>query len=89
MNPSNPLETIYYISIPNNFMPSQTAFKIDKNIKLPVQKKVDEAPGSFNPSEITTEQILAGILTVLAYLQSPSYSRRQLSTSLQASSSES
>ena len=67
MNPSNPLETIYYISIPNNFMPSQIAFKIDKNIKLPVQKKVDEAPGSFNPSEITTEQILAGILTVLAY----------------------
>lgn len=67
MNPSNPLETIYYISIPDNFMPSQTAFKIDKNIKLPVQKKVDEAPGSFNPSEITTEQILAGILTVLAY----------------------
>ena len=67
MNPSNPLESVFYISIPENFVASDEAFKIDTKIQLPVQKKPDEAPGSFNPSEITTEQILAGILTVLAY----------------------
>lgn len=67
MNPSNPLESVYYISVPENFVASDEAFKIDTKILLPVQKKPDEAPGDFNPSEITTEQILAGILTVLAY----------------------
>lgn len=67
MNPKNPLESIYFISIPDNFISSQTQLKIDPKIKLPVQKKVDEGPGEFNPKEITTEQILAGILTVLAY----------------------
>lgn len=67
MNSQNPLESIYYITIPENFIQSENAFKIDTSIKLPVQKKVNEAPGDFNPSEITTEQILAGILTVLAY----------------------
>ena len=66
MNPKNPLESIYFISIPENFTSSQTQLKIDPKIKLPVQKKIDEAPGEFNPKEITTEQILAGILTVLA-----------------------
>ncbi len=67
MNPSNPLETIYFISIPEDFIASDNAFKIDPTIQLPVQKKVNEAPGEFEPDKITTEQILAGILTVLAY----------------------
>ena len=67
MSSQNPLESIYYITILENFIQSENAFKIDTSIKLPVQKKVNEAPGDFNPSEITTEQILAGILTVLAY----------------------
>lgn len=67
MSSQNPLESIYFITIPENFIQSEDAFKIDISIKLPVQKKVNEAPGNFNPSEITTEQILAGILTVLAY----------------------
>ena len=67
MNSQNPLESIYYIAVPENFIQSENAFKIDPTIKLPVQRKVNEAPGDFNPSEITTEQILAGILTVLAY----------------------
>ena len=67
MNPTKALESIYYISIPEDFVASDNAFQIDKTIKLPVQKKVDEAPGDFNPEEISTEQILAGILTVLAY----------------------
>ena len=67
MNSKNPLESIYYITIPENFIQSENAFKIDTSIKLPVQKKIAEAAGAFNPNEITTEQILAGILTVLAY----------------------
>ena len=67
MNPSNPLESIYYISMPENFVPSDAAFKIDTSIKLPVQKKINESAGDFSPEQITTEQILSGILTVLAY----------------------
>jgi Flp pilus assembly protein TadD len=67
MNPSNPLESIYYIGIPQNFVPSNESFKIDTSIKLPVQIKDSESAGSFNPEEITSEQILAGLLTVMAY----------------------
>lgn len=67
MNPTNPLETIYFISLPENFKVSDAAFKIDPSIQIPVQKKMNDAPGAFNPEEIETEQILAGILTVLAY----------------------
>lgn len=67
MSASNPLESIYYISIPSDFIPSDVAFKIDPSIKLPVQVKVNESAGNFNPNDITTEQILSGILTVFAY----------------------
>ena len=63
----SPLETIYYITVPEGFTGSENAFKIDPTIKLPVQKKIAESPGNFHPEDITTEQILAGILTVLAY----------------------
>ena len=67
MNPSNPLESIYYINIPTLELTSCNSFAIDPTIPLPVQKKVDEAAGSFNPKEIEPEQILAGMLTILAY----------------------
>ena len=67
MNPSSPLDTIYYIQLPENFQLSRSAMHIDPTIPLPVQKKDRDAPGSFNPEELTQEQILAGILTVLAY----------------------
>lgn len=66
MNSVNPLESVYFISVGEDFVQSESAFKIDATKKLPVQRKINEAPGDFNPSEITTEQILAGILTVLA-----------------------
>ena len=45
----NPLESIYYISIPEGFTVSDAAFKIDPTIKLQFQKKVAEAPGDFHP----------------------------------------
>ncbi|MCQ2592508.1 MAG: tetratricopeptide repeat protein [Treponema sp.] len=67
MNPQNPLDTIYFISIPDDFVLTDSSFPIDKTIQLPVQRKTEDAPGDFNPNEITTEQVLAGILTVLAY----------------------
>ena len=67
MNPKNPLDSVYFIDLPENFNLSQSAFPIDKTIQLPVQQKDSDAPGIFNASEITMEQILAGILTVLAY----------------------
>ncbi|MCQ2583860.1 MAG: tetratricopeptide repeat protein [Treponema sp.] len=67
MNTNNPLDSIYFISLPETFKMSEEAFKIDPTIQLPVQKKDKDAPGVFNPEEITVEQILAGILTVLAY----------------------
>ncbi len=67
MSKSSALETIYYIEIPENFNISDAAFPIDKSIKLPVQQKMDDDPGSFNPEDISVEQILAGMLTVLAY----------------------
>ena len=67
MNPKNPLDSIYFIDLPEDFNLSDAAFPIDKSIQLPVQQKDNDAPGVFNPKEITMEQILAGILTVLAY----------------------
>ena len=67
MNPKNPLDSVYFIDLPENFNLSDAAFPIDKTIQLPVQQKDNDAPGIFNPKEITMEQILAGILTVLAY----------------------
>ena len=50
MNPSNPLESIFYIKVPENFVSSDDAFKIDTSVELPVQNKINEAPGDFNPS---------------------------------------
>ena len=67
MNPANPLESIYYINIPEIQLNSSSQFEIDSSIPLPVQKKDNESADNFNPKEITAEQILAGILTVLAY----------------------
>ncbi|NLC92554.1 MAG: tetratricopeptide repeat protein [Treponema sp.] len=67
MSMSNHLESIYYINLPENFNIENSDFKIDPTIQLPVQKKDSDSSDDFNPSEMTSEQILAGILTVLAY----------------------
>ena len=67
MNPSNPLESIYFINIPKLELSSCNSFEIDQTIPLPVQKKVNESEADFNPKEIEPEQILAGMLTILAY----------------------
>lgn len=67
MKPNSPLESIYFITLPDGFELSKEVFPLDTTIPLPVQKKDSDAPGQFNPEELTQEQILAGILTVLAY----------------------
>lgn len=67
MNPSNPLDSVYFIQLPEEFKLSHHALQIDPAIPLPVQKKDKDAPGTFDMSELTQEQILSGILTVLAY----------------------
>lgn len=64
---NSPLDTIYYIQLPEDFKPSAKAMHIDPTIPVPVQKKESDAPGTFNMKELTEEQILAGILTVMAY----------------------
>lgn len=65
MNLSNPLESVYFITLPDNFKLSEYALKIDKTVPLPVQKKSGESEPDIKSLE--PEQVLAGILTVLAY----------------------
>src|SRR5574344_1983451 len=67
MTQNNPMDSVYFITLSDNIKLSQHAMHIDPTIPLPVQKKADDDPGSFNPQELTQEQILAGILTVMAY----------------------
>ena len=69
MNPASPLDSVYFINIPDDFTLSNKAFHLDTTIPLPVQKKADDAPGTFNMNELTEELILAGVLTILAYDQ--------------------
>ena len=65
MSLSNPLESVYFITLPYDFKLSEYALKIDKTVPLPVQKKSGESEPDIKSLE--PEQILAGILTVLAY----------------------
>ena len=69
MNPKNSLESVYFINIPEDFSFSQTALEIDRTIPLPVQKKNDTSDFSenFSIKELEPEQVLAGILSVLAH----------------------
>ncbi|WP_455160108.1 tetratricopeptide repeat protein [Treponema lecithinolyticum] len=65
MNPANPLESVIFIRVPENFTLSSEAFHIDTAIPLPVQK--EDGSAQFDIASLTKEQIFAGILTVLAY----------------------
>ncbi|MBQ5999749.1 MAG: tetratricopeptide repeat protein [Treponema sp.] len=67
MSPKNPLETIYFINLPEDYKFSDAAMQIDASIPLPVQRKTKGDPNDFDMNDIAPEQILAGILTVLAY----------------------
>lgn len=67
MNPVSPLDSVYFINIPEDFSLSDKAFHLDTTIPLPVQKKDEDAPGTFDMKSLTEEQILAGLLTIMAY----------------------
>ncbi|WP_296321635.1 tetratricopeptide repeat protein [Treponema sp. UBA3813] len=67
MNPVSPLDSVYFINIPEDFSLSDKAFHLDTTIPLPVQKKYEDAPGTFDMKSLTEEQILAGLLTIMAY----------------------
>ena len=67
MNPVSPLDSVYFIDIPEGFTLSDKAFHLDTSIPLPVQKKAEDAPGTFDMKSLTEEQILAGLLTIMAY----------------------
>lgn len=62
---TNSLESVVFIKIPETFKFTAKDFSFDSSVELPVQKKTGEE--QFNPEELTEEQILAGILAVLAY----------------------
>ena len=67
MSSSNPMESVYFVNLPEHFSLSKDAFQLDTSIPLPVQKKDGQEDDSFDPSQLTEEQILSGILTVLAH----------------------
>ena len=67
-NQNNPLSSVFFVNLPENFSFSSDSFAIDPTIPLPIQRKDGEDENSKpNLQELSQEQILAGILTVLAY----------------------
>lgn len=68
MNPANPLDSVVFITLPEDFSLSKNAMHIDTTIPLPVQLPDGSAKNdSFDISTLSEEMILAGILTILAY----------------------
>lgn len=66
MNSTNPLESVFFITLPDDYSLPENAFKIDTTIPLPVQSSVKN-PSEFDMNSLTWEMILAGILSILAY----------------------
>lgn len=67
MTPAKSLDSLYYITLPEGFKLSSKALQLDVSIPLPVQKKEEGDGDSFDMSSLSQEQVLAGLLTVLAY----------------------
>ncbi len=70
MTPTNPLDSIVFINLPEDFKLSKESLHIDTTIPLPVQLPVQAGvydKSKLDISALTPEMILAGILTVLAY----------------------
>lgn len=66
MSNHNPLDSIFFLNLPKDIRLSENNLEIDYSIPLPVQKK-SITQENIDISELTTEMIFAGILTVLAY----------------------
>lgn len=67
MDSTSRLETVCFIKLPQGFEFSHNAFKINPDIPLPAQRKEGEDKDSFSTENLTEEQILSGLLTVLAW----------------------
>ncbi len=67
MNTINPLESLIFISLPEEFKPEADDFRLDPTVQLPVQLEFGKTAQDFDIANLTWEQILAGILTILAY----------------------
>lgn len=69
MTQDNPLNSVVFITLPENFQLSKDSLHIDTTIPLPVQlqNKASAENTKLDISTLTPEMILAGILTVLAY----------------------
>jgi tetratricopeptide (TPR) repeat protein len=63
---SNPLDSIVFAQLPENFAFNSALVHFDTTIPLPIQKQSADDAG-INLESLTVEMILAGILTVLAY----------------------
>lgn len=64
----NPLDSVVYITLPENFVVPQNAYPIDVTVPLPVQKPANAPKDEpFDSSCLSWEMILAGILAILAY----------------------
>ena len=61
----NKLDSIRFINLPKSMEEKITGFKIDSSIPLPVQ--LPDGQKKLNPENITIEQIVAGMLVVIAY----------------------
>lgn len=67
MKPTNPLESVYFIALPEEFSLTGCAMHIDPAIPLPVQRRDGDQAGTPDFSTLAPEQILSGLLTVMAY----------------------
>ena len=67
MKPTNPLESVYFIALPEGFSLTGCAMHIDPAIPLPVQRRDGDQAGTPDFSTLAPEQILSGLLTVMAY----------------------
>lgn len=65
---TNPLDSIVFITLPDEFLFPAKEFVIEKDIPLPVQlTSEDTEQKQFDTSTLTLEKLLAGILSILAY----------------------
>lgn len=68
MTQNNSLDSVVFLTLPENFKVSKDALHIDPTIPLPVQLPPGVSKDEkFDISEISEEMILAGILAILAY----------------------
>lgn len=64
MAPSNPIDTLLFLRLPETMDLSACQLEVRPDIPLPVQRPPE---GDFDSSQLTPEMIFAGILVVLAY----------------------